>query len=113
MMIGPAVQDLWLLLPDHAAQCRGSSALLVEGYEAFLPFDRRELELVEGLRFMRMVYFLAWRSKQREDRWFRESFPIGATGLLGPPSSRTFAIRPSWCSAALRTEAAAGPRSID
>ena len=75
MMTGPAVQDLWLLLPDHAAQCRRELGLLVEGYEAFLPFDRRELELVEGLRFMRMVYFLAWRSKQRDDLWFRESFP--------------------------------------
>ena len=75
MMTGPAVQDLWLLLPDHAAQCQRELSLLVEGYEAFLPFDRRELELVEGLRFMRMVYFLAWRSKQRDDLWFRESFP--------------------------------------
>ena len=75
MMMGPAVQDLWLLLPDHAEQCRKELGLLVEGYEAFLSFDRRELELVEGLRFMRMVYFLAWRSKQRNDKWFKESFP--------------------------------------
>jgi Ser/Thr protein kinase RdoA (MazF antagonist) len=75
MMTGPAVQDLWLLLPDHAAKCRRELGLLVEGYEAFLPFDRQELELVEGLRFMRMVYFLAWRSRQRNDKWFRESFP--------------------------------------
>jgi len=75
MMTGPAVQDLWLLLPDHADKCRRELALLVEGYETFLPFDRRELELIEGLRFMRMVYFLAWRSRQRDDKWFRESFP--------------------------------------
>jgi Ser/Thr protein kinase RdoA (MazF antagonist) len=75
MMMGPAVQDIWLLLPDHAQKCRREIGLLVEGYEAFLPFDRRELDLVEGLRFMRMLYFLAWRSKQREDLWFRESFP--------------------------------------
>ena len=84
MMTGPAVQDLWLLLPDHADECRRELGLLVEGYEAFLPFDRRELELIEGLRFMRMVYFLAWRSKQRDDLWFRESFPgLGQQGLLG------------------------------
>jgi Ser/Thr protein kinase RdoA (MazF antagonist) len=75
MMTGPAVQDLWLLLPDHAEKCRRELAFLVEGYETFLPFDRRELELIEGLRFMRMVYFLAWRARQRDDRWFRESFP--------------------------------------
>jgi Ser/Thr protein kinase RdoA (MazF antagonist) len=75
MMTGPAVQDLWLLLPDHAEKCRRELALLVEGYETFLPFDRRELGLIEGLRFMRMVYFLAWRARQRDDKWFRESFP--------------------------------------
>jgi Ser/Thr protein kinase RdoA (MazF antagonist) len=75
MMTGPAVQDLWLLLPDHAEKCRHELGLLVEGYETFLPFNRRELGLVEGLRFMRMVYFLAWRARQRNDSWFRESFP--------------------------------------
>jgi len=75
MMTGPAVQDLWLLLPDHAEKCRRELGLLVEGYETFLPFDGRELALIEGLRFMRMVYFLAWRARQRHDKWFRESFP--------------------------------------
>jgi Ser/Thr protein kinase RdoA (MazF antagonist) len=75
MMTGPAVQDLWLLLPDHAEKCHRELGLLVEGYETFLPFDRRELALIEGLRFMRMLYFLAWRARQRHDRWFRESFP--------------------------------------
>jgi Ser/Thr protein kinase RdoA (MazF antagonist) len=79
MMTGPAVQDLWLLLPDHAEKCRRELSLLIEGYETFLPFDRRELELIEGLRFMRMVYFLAWRARQRNDKWFRESFPDWGT----------------------------------
>jgi Ser/Thr protein kinase RdoA (MazF antagonist) len=75
MMNGPASQDIWLLLPDHASKCRRELALLLEGYESFLPFDRRELALVEGLRLMRMIYFLAWRSRQRGDLWFRSSFP--------------------------------------
>jgi len=79
MMTGPAVQDLWLLLPGHAEECRRELALLVEGYETFLPFERRELELIEGLRFMRMVYFLSWRARQRKDKWFRESFPDWGT----------------------------------
>jgi Ser/Thr protein kinase RdoA (MazF antagonist) len=75
MMVGPAVQDLWLLLPDHADACRRELGLIIEGYEDFMGFDRRELALIEPLRFMRMVYFLAWRSRQRDDLWFRESFP--------------------------------------
>jgi Ser/Thr protein kinase RdoA (MazF antagonist) len=75
MMNGPAAQDIWLLLPDHADSCRRELGLLVDGYEAFLSFDRGELALVEPLRFMRMIHFLAWRAKQRGDAWFSASFP--------------------------------------
>ncbi len=75
MMLGPAVQDLWLLLPDRAGLCVRELGLLVEGYERFSRFDRRELALIEPLRFMRMVYFLAWRSRQRGDAWFAREFP--------------------------------------
>jgi Ser/Thr protein kinase RdoA (MazF antagonist) len=75
MMLGPAVQDLWLLLPDRAGLCARELGLLVEGYERFSPFNHRELALIEPLRFMRMVYFLAWRSRQRGDAWFSREFP--------------------------------------
>ena len=35
MMIGPAVQDLWLLLPGRVNDSRRELALLLEGYEQF------------------------------------------------------------------------------
>ncbi len=75
MMNGPAVQDLWLLLPDYAHLCRRELLLLIDGYEEFLPFDRREVRLIEALRFIRMIYFLAWQTQQRDDRAFLEHFP--------------------------------------
>ena len=75
MMTGPAVQDLWLLLPDHADECRREITMMLEGYEQFRPFDRRELQAIEGLRFMRMIHFLAWRARQRHDHWFARQFP--------------------------------------
>ncbi len=75
MMTGPAVQDQWLLLPDHADNCRREITMLLDGYEQFRPFDRREIDAVEALRFMRMVHFLAWRSRQRHDHWFSRDFP--------------------------------------
>ena len=75
MMNGPAVQDLWLLLPDYADQCTRELTMLLDGYEQFAPFDHRTLELIEPLRFMRMIYFLAWRAAQMNDHWFRESHP--------------------------------------
>ena len=28
---------------------------------------------------MRMIYFLAWRARQRDDYWFRGSFPDWGT----------------------------------
>lgn len=75
MMRGPPVQDIWLVLPGYAAESGRELALLLEGYERFSPFDRETLKLIEPLRFMRMIYFLAWRARQRGDYWFRESFP--------------------------------------
>ena len=75
MMNAPPVQDLWLLLPGKAADCRRELGLLLEGYEGFLGFDRATLALIEPLRFMRMVYFLAWRGRQRRDHWFARAFP--------------------------------------
>ena len=75
MMSGPPVQDLWLVLPDHAGESRAELASLLDGYEQFHPFDHATLRLIEPLRFMRMIYFLVWRARQREDYWFRGSFP--------------------------------------
>lgn len=71
---GPAVQDLWLLLPGPAAECRRELGLIVEGYEAFMPFDRATLALVEPLRLFRMVHYIAWQARQRSDRGFRNRF---------------------------------------
>ncbi len=75
MMVGPAVQDLWLLLPGRVHDSRRELALLIEGYEQFRPFDWRTVALIEPLRLMRMIYYLAWSALQRHDRRFLESFP--------------------------------------
>ncbi|MDE0448591.1 MAG: serine/threonine protein kinase [Spirochaetaceae bacterium] len=75
LMIAPAVQDLWLLLPGRVADSRRELELLLEGYEQFRPFDRRDLRLIEPLRLMRMIYYLAWSALQRHDPGFRSSFP--------------------------------------
>ena len=75
LMVGPAVQDLWLLLPGRVADSRRELALLIEGYEQFRPFDWRTVELIEPLRLMRMIYYLAWSALQRHDLRFHESFP--------------------------------------
>jgi Ser/Thr protein kinase RdoA (MazF antagonist) len=75
MMRGPAVQDLWLLLPDRARSSRRELELILEGYEALHPFRRSTLSLIEPLRLMRLLYYLAWSARQRDDLRFRQSNP--------------------------------------
>lgn len=75
MMTGPAVQDLWLLLPDRPEKCPREWGLLLEGYQSFRPLPSRSLELVEPLRAMRQIYFLAWCSRQKKDARFSSTFP--------------------------------------
>jgi Ser/Thr protein kinase RdoA (MazF antagonist) len=79
MMMGPPVQDLWLLLPSYAQESRRELTMLLEGYDTFAEFDRRELELIEPLRFMRMVHYLGWQARQRNDRDFADRFPWWGT----------------------------------
>ena len=74
-MMGPPIQDLWLLLPDHAWAARRELANIVDGYTQFCEFDPESLRLVEPLRFMRMIYYLSWSALQASDRRFREEQP--------------------------------------
>jgi len=75
MMMGAPVHDLWLLLPGRVAECRFEIDLLIRGYEQFREFDDTTLRLVEPLRVMRMIYYLAWCSHQLDDHQFRQDNP--------------------------------------
>jgi Ser/Thr protein kinase RdoA (MazF antagonist) len=75
MMVGPPVQDLWMLLPDAADNCRREFNLILSGYEQFREFDDNTFRLIEPLRAMRIIYFLAWCSRQVNDYRFRTLYP--------------------------------------
>ena len=75
MVMGPPVQDLWLLLPDRPTACTREIDLFLEGYERFRKFDGSSLRCIEPLRAMRMIYFLAWVSRQSNDILFKRNFP--------------------------------------
>jgi Ser/Thr protein kinase RdoA (MazF antagonist) len=75
MMTGPPVQDLWMLLPDHAGRSRREITLLLEGYEQFRDFEYPSIKLIEPLRFMRIIYFLAWTARQVNDYAFKANQP--------------------------------------
>ena len=77
MVVGPAVQDIWLVLPGHAddswtLQLRDK---LIEGYEQFRAFDRATLRLVEPLRGLRMVHYAAWLARRWHDPVFPTTWP--------------------------------------
>jgi Ser/Thr protein kinase RdoA (MazF antagonist) len=69
---GPAVQDLWMLLSGDTAAMRRQLAHLLDGYRTFMPFDERQLALVEPLRTLRMICHSAWIA----ERWSDPAFPI-------------------------------------
>lgn len=70
--MGPAVQDLWMLLSGERAQRQRQLGALLDGYEQLREFDRAELALIEPLRTLRLVHYSAWLAR----RWQDPSFPI-------------------------------------
>jgi len=79
-VMGPATQDLWMLLSgDRNAKSRQLAALL-DGYESFMDFDWRELRLVEALRTLRIIHHSAWIAR----RWNDPAFPIAFPWFTSP-----------------------------
>jgi Ser/Thr protein kinase RdoA (MazF antagonist) len=72
---GPAVQDLWMLLPGDETGRARSLRLLLEGYETVRDFDDAELALIEPLRSLRMIQHSAWIAQRWEDPAFPRAFP--------------------------------------
>jgi Ser/Thr protein kinase RdoA (MazF antagonist) len=72
---GPAVQDLWMLLPGDAESRRPQLNALLRGYEDFMDFDERELHLIEALRTLRMIHYSAWIARRWNDPAFPVAFP--------------------------------------
>lgn len=75
--MGPAVQDLWMLLNGDKAEQRMQLETIIEAYEEFSPFNSDEIALIEPLRAMRFVYYLAWLIR----RWDDPAFPRNFRGL--------------------------------
>jgi Ser/Thr protein kinase RdoA (MazF antagonist) len=72
---GPAVQDLWMLLSGERHDRNRQLGALVDGYEQFREFDRRELALIEPLRTLRLIHYSAWLARRWDDPAFPPTFP--------------------------------------
>ena len=73
--MGPAVQDLWMLLSGDRQEMGAQLSEIVAGYELFTDFDRRELLLIEALRTLRMLHYAAWLAHRWDDPAFPQAFP--------------------------------------
>jgi Ser/Thr protein kinase RdoA (MazF antagonist) len=73
--MGPAIQDLWMLLSGDRAAMTGQFRDVLAGYEQFMSFDKRELNLLEALRTLRLVNYSAWVARRWDDPAFPAAFP--------------------------------------
>src|SRR4051812_24092692 len=73
--MGPAMQDLWMLLSGERAQQSLQMRDILAGYEQFMDFDRRELHLLEALRTLRLIHYSYWIARRWDDPAFPAAFP--------------------------------------
>ncbi|MFP3874384.1 MAG: serine/threonine protein kinase [Thiohalophilus sp.] len=71
-MIGPAVQDLWMLLSGDRGDMTRQLGLLLDGYSQFYDFNALELRLIEALRGLRLIHYSGWLAR----RWHDPAFPM-------------------------------------
>ena len=73
--MGPAIQDLWMLLSGERADQVRQLADVLAGYEDFYEFDSRELHLIEALRTLRLIHYAGWLARRWDDPAFPAAFP--------------------------------------
>lgn len=74
MVMGPCVQDLWLIVPGRDEYARNQRLTLISAYEDFRAFDWSWVRLIEPLRALRYIHFSAWITKRWEDPAFKRVF---------------------------------------
>lgn len=94
---GPAVQDLWMLLNGDKAEQRMQLETIIEAYEEFSEFDTSEIGLIEPLRAMRLVYYLAWLIRRWADPAFPKNFPWLTGKITGIVRPRPLLSRQKFC----------------
>jgi len=73
--MGPAIQDLWMMLSGERSDMVRQLSDILAGYEDFCEFDPRQLYLVEALRTLRLIHYSAWLASRWDDPAFPAAFP--------------------------------------
>ena len=72
--MGPAIQDLWMLLSGDRQQRTFQLSMVLDGYEQMRELNRSELALIEPLRTLRLIHYSAWLARRRDDPAFVQNF---------------------------------------
>lgn len=75
MLIGPAIQDLWLLVSGTDQFGKQQLSRLIAGYNDLSRFNQDECRLIEVLRALRYICFSTWIAKRWKDPAFPKAFP--------------------------------------
>ncbi|HSH97268.1 MAG: serine/threonine protein kinase [Methylophilaceae bacterium] len=70
--MGPAIQDLWMLLSGDSQEMRQQFNQVLTGYESFYDFNPQEIHLIEALRTLRLIHYAGWIAR----RWHDPAFPL-------------------------------------
>jgi Ser/Thr protein kinase RdoA (MazF antagonist) len=73
-LTGPAVQDVWMMVPSADAEGRRQRDVFVEAYDQMRRFEHAWLRLVEPLRALRFIHYATWISRRWHDPYFKRTF---------------------------------------
>lgn len=105
---GPAIQDLWMLLNGDRQDKMMQLDVLLEGYQEFSDLPNDQLKLIEPLRGLRMVHYMAWLAKRWHDPAFPQAFPwfndakywegqvLGFKEQIAALNEKPLSLQPQW-----------------
>jgi Ser/Thr protein kinase RdoA (MazF antagonist) len=74
-LTGPAVQDIWMLVPARDQEGLRQRNIFIEAYRLFRDFNSSWLRLIEPLRALRYIRYAGWIAKRWDDPAFPAAFP--------------------------------------
>ena len=78
-VMGPPIQDLWMLLSGERPDQTYQLSLILDAYQEFYDFDTTTLRLIEPLRTLRIMHHAAWIGRRWADPAFPLAFPFFET----------------------------------
>jgi Ser/Thr protein kinase RdoA (MazF antagonist) len=72
---GPPAQDFWMLFSGDESEADPDLEALLSGYLELRHLDESDLEILPGLRGLRIIHYAGWIGRRWEDPSFPKLFP--------------------------------------